>query len=137
MSSRERFEELARPHLDCAFDMAYWILRNRDDAQDAVQDAYLQAFRAFGGFRGDQMRPWLMAIVRNAAFRIARSRRRGDLRAVGEPALGGAPIGLLDLASDEPSPEALLIADDERALVRDALGRLPAIYREVLVLRDM
>lgn len=137
MSSRERFDELARPHLDSAYNMAYWILRNREDAQDAVQDAYLQAFRAFAGFRGDQMRPWLLVIVRNAAFRISRSRRSGALHAVDGPVAGDVSAEGGDIASDEPTPEALAIAADERTQVRDALGRLPAIYREILVLRDM
>ena len=78
MSSRTRFEELALPHRDAAYNLAYWIVRNADDAEDVVQDAYLRAFRAFDGFKGDAMRPWLLAIVRNAAFRVLLDRKRAN-----------------------------------------------------------
>ena len=47
MVSRSRFEELAIPHRNSAFNLAYWILQSREDAEDAVQDAFVRAFRAF------------------------------------------------------------------------------------------
>jgi len=68
MTERARFEQLALPHMDAAYNLAFWLLRHRADAEDAVQDAYLRAYRSFRDFRGDDIRPWLMKIVRNVAF---------------------------------------------------------------------
>src|SRR3954464_12127379 len=72
----ERFEGLILPHLDAAYTLARYLLRDEHDAQDAVQDAALRAFRHFGGFRGDDPRAWLLTIVRNCCF--TSKRRRGD-----------------------------------------------------------
>ncbi|MFL9594354.1 sigma factor, partial [Aeromonas schubertii] len=67
MAKRTDFERIAVPHLDAAYTLAVWLLRSRADAEDVVQEAFLRAFRAFGNFRGGDVRPWLLAIVRNAA----------------------------------------------------------------------
>src|SRR5262245_36071756 len=76
MSTLSSFERLALQHLDAAYNLAFWLVRSRTDAEDIVQEAYLRAFRSFDGFRGDDMRPWLLAIVRNAAYRWMGQRRR-------------------------------------------------------------
>ena len=62
MVSRSRFEQLVLAHRNDAYNLAYWILQSRDDAEDAVQDAYIRAFRAFDTFAGNDPRPWLLAI---------------------------------------------------------------------------
>src|SRR5688572_19064446 len=77
MVSRSRFEELAVPHMRAAFNLAYWIVRGHEEAEDVVQDAYLRAFRAFADLRSDSAKPWLLAIVRNTAYRSMQNRRRG------------------------------------------------------------
>src|ERR1035438_1206672 len=61
-----RFEQIVIPHLDAAYNLARWLMRNQQDAEDAVQEAYLRAFRFFDTFEGGDGRPWLLAIVRNA-----------------------------------------------------------------------
>ena len=61
-----RFELLAMPHLDAAFNLARWLTGNTADAEDVVQDAYLRAFRYLDAFRGDNFRVWLLTIVRNS-----------------------------------------------------------------------
>ena len=138
MVSQSRFEELARPHMDAAFNLAFWLVRDRDDAEDVVQTAYLRAFRAFGGFKGDAMRPWLLAIVRHAAYRALQARKRASMIIPMEQAFGpNAPDSAIEIAADEPTPEALLIADGERARLYAALAELPDVYREVVVLRDL
>jgi RNA polymerase sigma-70 factor (ECF subfamily) len=73
-----RFEQLAMPHRNAAFNLAYWMLRNREEAEDVVQDAYLRAFRAFPAFKGEAIKPWLLVIVRNTAYSalMARKARR-------------------------------------------------------------
>src|SRR5246127_4273741 len=64
------FEALMLPHLDAAYNLAKWLLRNEDDARDVVQEAYLRAFKSFRGFRGSNGRPWLLTIVRNTAYNL-------------------------------------------------------------------
>ena len=77
-AGRTRFERLAMPHRNAAFNLAYWMLRNRDEAEDVVQDAYLRAFRAFPTFKGDAIKPWLLVIVRNAAYSALEARKRNN-----------------------------------------------------------
>ena len=135
MVSRSHFEELVIHHRDSAFNLAHWILQNREDAEDAVQDAYVRAFRAFDTCEGAGARAWLLAIVRNVAFTIlaARKRSRKVVTLSGELTLGD------DLAavSPDPSPEAVVIVREGQRFLLDALTRLPPTHRDVLVLREM
>src|ERR1700735_4808145 len=62
------FEQAVLPHLDAAYNLARWLTHNKQDAEDAVQDAYLRAFRFFPNFHGGNARPWLMKIVRNTCY---------------------------------------------------------------------
>ena len=63
------------PHLDAAYNLARWLLRHDHDAEDAVQDACLRAYRAFDRFRGGDGRAWLLAIVRNVCYSRLRQSR--------------------------------------------------------------
>src|SRR5262245_22785581 len=140
MSPRTTFEQCALPHLDAAHNLAYWLVRSRPDAEDIVQDAFVRAFRAFGTFRGGDIKPWLLTIVRNVAYRWLSVRKRASNVVSIEDAFGPrADDGAGDawIASDEPSPEALLIGAQERARVLTALAALPPAFREVLVLREI
>jgi len=132
--ARKRFESLALPHLDAAFNLARWLVRNDDDAQDIVQDAFLRAMRSFDGFRGDRARPWLLAIVRNTAYSWLKSNR--DPRAVSyEPELhDGADR---PHAGDAGSPETELTRVQDRRAIDAALTRLPIEMREAIVLREL
>jgi RNA polymerase sigma-70 factor, ECF subfamily len=140
MSERARFERLALPHMEAAYNLAFWLLRRRADAEDAVQDAYLRAYRGFGGFEGEDIRPWLLKIVRNVAFR-----RLGDLKrvsnvisfdaALSDRAGGESPA--LQVEAEGPSPEDTAIGVGEQALVRRALAQLAPIFREAIVLREI
>ena len=65
---RRRFEEIFLPYLDAAYNLARWIIRHDQDAQDVVQDAYIRAFRGFHLFRGGNGRSWFLTIVRNTAY---------------------------------------------------------------------
>ncbi|PYK05774.1 MAG: hypothetical protein DME66_06225, partial [Verrucomicrobia bacterium] len=73
------FEALMLPHLDAAHNLAKWLLRNDEDAQDVVQEAYLRAFKSFGGFRGSNGRAWLLTIVRNTSYTLLKKNRVVDL----------------------------------------------------------
>jgi RNA polymerase sigma-70 factor (ECF subfamily) len=128
------------PHLDAAHNLAYWLVRSRTDAEDVVQDAFLRAFRAYDAFRGDDIKPWLLAIVRNVAYRwLSVSQRTSNVVSIEEAfsSRAGETHPEAQLVSEEPSAEALLIGAQERARVLDALARLPPAFREVLVLREI
>jgi RNA polymerase sigma-70 factor (ECF subfamily) len=127
---RARFEAQALPHLDAAVNLARWLARSPADADDIVQDAMLRAFRAFDGFRGGDIRPWLLTIVRNCWRTSAgNTRRRGHVPLEGEP--GEA------ILFDGPSPEAAAAQGDERRKLDAVIAGLPEEFREVLVLREM
>jgi RNA polymerase sigma-70 factor (ECF subfamily) len=138
MVSRMRFEELVLPHMQAAFNLAYWILGERAEAEDVVQDAFLRAFRAFGGFRGENAKPWLLAIVRNAAFRAIQNRKRSArFFILSRDVKGSDGQVVAEMASDDPSAESVLLAAEDRERLHAALGSLPIDYREIIVLREL
>src|SRR5580693_952603 len=69
------FEQVFLPHLDAAYNLARWLLRNDQDAEDAVQEAYLRAYKAFARFRGGDGKAWLMTILRNVCFTMIKKLR--------------------------------------------------------------
>ena len=140
MAAPSNFERAALPHLNAAYNLAFWLLRNRTDAEDAVQDAYLRAFRAHASLKGDDIRPWLLAIVRNVAYRtLAKRGRSGNVISFDDafPGRGGDAPAEINIAADIPTAEMMLIGEGDRTLVVTALAELPAAFREVVVLREM
>jgi RNA polymerase sigma-70 factor (ECF subfamily) len=139
MTERAEFERLALPHMDAAYTLAFWLLRSRPDAEDAVQDAYLRAFRAFRNVQGD-IRPWLLKIVRNVALRKLSERARSanviPFDAAHSDRLG-SERGALQVAADAPSAEDVVVEAGEQAMVRAALAELAPTFREALVLREI
>jgi RNA polymerase sigma-70 factor (ECF subfamily) len=125
-----RFELLAMPHLDAAFGLARWLTGNTADAEDVVQDAYLRAFRYLDTFRGDNFRVWLLTIVRNSFLDWLKDSRSG--RQMFQP----APPDL-DWADPHPGPEAMLLDRVDSETLGILMARLPAEYREVLILREI
>ena len=124
------FDETVLPHLDAAYNLARWLLRNEHDAQDAVQEGCLRAFRFFPTFCGGDGRAWFMTIVRNACYSQLRVKR--PLR---EAAAFDEDITPPD--SETPNPEDVLLQRDRGDLVRKALDELPVRFREVVVLREL
>jgi RNA polymerase sigma-70 factor (ECF subfamily) len=123
-----RFETLVLPHLDAAFNLARWLLRSGTDAEDAAQEAMLRAYRFFHGFRGGDVRAWLLQIVRNTCFTWMEKNRHGkDMSEFNEELHG--PTGA--------TPESLAIAADNRGRLTQALESLPSRFREVIVLREL
>ena len=104
---RARFEAQALPHLDAAYNLARWLARPPLDADDIVQDAMLRAFRAFDSFRGDNVKPWLLSIVRNCFLTAAGQSRR--TRTVPIEPDGESETGDPALVADAPDPEAVLV----------------------------
>lgn len=122
------YEELVRMHQGIAFRVALVAAGDRGDAEEAVQDGFVKAYRALQRFRdGAPFRPWLLRIVANEA----RNRRRAAGRRAGL-ALRAATAASGDAA---PSPEAAALAHDRRAELLDGLARLDERDREVLVHR--
>jgi RNA polymerase sigma-70 factor, ECF subfamily len=135
LGKRQRFETLMLPHLDAAYNLARWLVRNDDDANDIVQDAFLRALRAFNGFRGDNARPWLLAIVRNTAFTWLGKNRPSHLQVPYEEDIHGE-VRAQDGAEPE-TPERHAMRTEDRRAINDALARLPIELREAVVLREL
>jgi RNA polymerase sigma-70 factor (ECF subfamily) len=122
------FEEAMLPHLDAAHNLARWLLRNEQDAQDVVQEAFLRAFKSFSGFHGSNGRAWLLTIVRNSSYTLLKKNRVADLT---------TPFDEEIHASDHESvsPATILEHSEDAELIRGAMDELPAEFREVLALR--
>jgi RNA polymerase sigma-70 factor (ECF subfamily) len=134
--SRRRFELLALPHLDAAYNLARWLTGNAADASDVVQEAYLRAFRYFSAYKGGDMRVWLLTIVRNCFLTWARENRSSRLVFSPEsPAADDQAEPLWSIPSRDP--ESHLIATIDAATLNDLMARLPPDHREVLVLREL
>ena len=112
---RQRFEDLALPHLDAAYNLARWLSRSPADADDIVQDAMLRAFRGFDGFRGGDVRAWLLTIVRNCWKTCGKAQKRRGHEELDE-----------GLAADAAGPEDAAMEASRRAGV---LGRTEARWR--------
>jgi RNA polymerase sigma-70 factor, ECF subfamily len=125
---RRRFEESVLPHVDAAFNLARWLLRDKANAEDATQDAMMRAYRFFGGYRSGDARAWLLQIVRNCCYTwLRKNRPQEEISVVEEDAM----------PAEGPSPEALAIASVDRERVARALEALPVHFREILVLREL
>jgi RNA polymerase sigma-70 factor, ECF subfamily len=135
-----RFERLALPHLDAAYNLARWLTRNEQDAADVVQDAYMRALTYFNSFDGDETesaRAWLLAIVRNTCFTWMRKNRRPELVAMDDEMDAGTSEALYEVDSRRNEPEARLIAAADAAMLDRAIESLPLGYREVIVMREL
>jgi RNA polymerase sigma-70 factor, ECF subfamily len=131
------FEAVVRTHGGRLLSVARRLLGNDADAQDAVQDAFVRAFKAIHTFEGRaQLSTWLHRIVVNTALMKLRQRRRHPEESMDELLPDFRSDGHQAVASREWS-DALLERKETAALVRDAITRLPDRYREVLVLRDI
>jgi RNA polymerase sigma-70 factor (ECF subfamily) len=122
------FEAMMLPCMDAAHNLARWLLRNEQDAQDVVQEAYLRAFRSFAGFRGSNGRAWLLTIVRNTAYTLLKKNRTADVTTAFDE-----EIHATDYKS--VSPATILEHAEDAELIKNAMDGLPAEFREILILR--
>jgi RNA polymerase sigma factor (sigma-70 family) len=130
-SEAPRFRELIDPHIDAAYSLARYLARDATAAEDIAQEALLKAYRSIDSLRGGEVKPWLMAIVRNAYFDW---RRRDNGRTVTGPV---ADVALAETPAAEISAEDALIRQGDVAALRRAIGTIPEPFREALVLRDL
>ncbi len=127
---RRRFEAAIVPHLDTAYNLARWLTRSAEQAEDVVQTACLRALRSFDGFAGANPRGWLLAIVRNTFYSwLDQHRTRPQADPFDEELHSADQTG--------PDPEAELLRHADAALLREAIAALPVAFREVIVLREL
>ena len=135
---RRRFELLALPHLDAAYNLARWLAGNPTDAEDVVQDAYMRAFRYFDAFQGGNFRVWLLTIVRNAFVTWVKENRSGRMVFVPDtPLAESADTDETAWGSKPRDPEALLMDSIDSQTLNRLMEKLPSEYREVLLLREV
>jgi RNA polymerase sigma-70 factor, ECF subfamily len=128
VDTRSRYFELTVwPHMRSAYNLARWLVRNGDDAEDIVQEAFLKAFKALDRFRGGDARVWMLSIVRNTAMNFLR-KRKPDV---------AIDLDQLEPADRSPNPEQGLLEETRREQVRRAIARLEPEFRETLVLREI
>ena len=133
-------EDLVAAYGDRSSRLAYRITGNAQDAEEAVQDAFLSAIRKIDSFRGESaFRSWLYRIVANAAYQCCRTRRRrgadvslDKLLPAFEHGRHVAPVADWSMIVDDPARQTEL-----RMVLRPAIDELPAHYRAVVVLRDV
>ena len=125
---RQRFEQVVLPHLDAASNLARWLTRSAPEAEDVVQEAMLRAFRAFDGLRGEDAKPWLLAIVRNCHYTAAGRRKRNVPLPDDDQAA---------LVAEDKSPEEAAVQTDTGRKLDRVIAMLPAEFRETLILREM
>ena len=135
-SREDSFEAVVLPHLDAAYNLARWLMRDAAAAEDVVQEAMLRALTYFSSFRGVNPRAWLLQIVRNAAYASHALDRGVQLVPLGESGVAGT-IGGEDLVSDAEDPEAALIKARGAQQVRELIASLPVELREPLILREL
>ncbi|MBV8456999.1 MAG: sigma-70 family RNA polymerase sigma factor [Acetobacteraceae bacterium] len=129
------FEQAILPHLDAAYNLARWLVRDPVTAEDVVQDACLRALQYFGSFRGEDARAWLLQIVRNASYATLKAQRNGkEISGVDDNPEGSPGMELLD---PSPDPEAALVHRQDLERLDAALAALPVELRECLVLCEL
>ena len=128
--ARSRFELAIMPHLGAGYNLARWLTRSEEDAEDVVQEACLRAFAAFGGFRGGDGRSWLLRIVRNTAYTWLKRNKSQEPPLSFDDELHAPPC-------DDRDPEEIALRNLDAHRLREALEALPVEFREVMVLREM
>ena len=131
-----RFRDVALPHLDEVYTLARYLMRNTDDAEDAVQECFLRALRHFDSYRGPAMKPWLLAILRNVCNAEFARRSKEEV-----PTNYSSDESL---AEEKPtwqeaqaSPEKMMVRQQDTATIRRLVAELPDPFREAIVLREM
>jgi len=127
----DSFEELAMPLFDQLYNFAHWLTRNREEAEDLVQETYAKALKGFSSFRsGTNFRAWIFHILRNT-FLTSRTGLKAtmtlSLDSKEEP----------ELAGEGDTPETILMERSNRQLVQSAIDELPVYFREVVLLCEV
>jgi len=124
------FEQTILPHMDAAYNLARWLTRNDQDAEDVVQEAYVRAWKFFGSFRGGESRPWLLTIVRNTCYTWLQHNRAHELVTIFDEEIHSN-------GGEVSNPETLLLQRVNARVLRQALEALPVEFREAMILREL
>ena len=128
----DSFEELAMPLFEQLYNFAHWLTRNRDEAEDLVQETYVKGLRGFSSFQlGTNFRAWMYRILRNT-FLTSRTGLRATMT---------VPLDLeddgLELPVESATPETILIERTNYRTIQGAIDGLPIHFREILLLCDV
>ena len=128
----DSFEELAMPLFDQLYNFAHWLTRNREEAEDLVQETYSKALKGFSSFQlGTNFRAWMYRILRNT-FLTSRTGLKVTMTEPLEPGEDGP-----ELAVERDTPETILFERSNRELLQNAMDQLPGYYREILLLCEV
>jgi len=128
----DSFEALAMPLFDQLYNFAHWLTRNREEAEDLVQETYTKALKGFSSFQlGTNFRAWMYRILRNT-FLTSRTGLKVTMTVPLEPEEDGP-----ELAIEHDTPETILLERSNRDLLQSALDELPVYFREILVLCEV
>jgi RNA polymerase sigma factor (sigma-70 family) len=130
VGNAERFEQIVMPHVDAAYNLARWLVRNPQDAEDVVQESYLRAFKFFSGYHGGDVRAWLLKIVRNTSYSFHDKNRPAKLAEEFDERIHTTE-------SAAPDAEQEQVRDAESRMLHEALDKLPLSFREILILREL
>jgi RNA polymerase sigma factor (sigma-70 family) len=128
--TRARFETLMLPLANDAYNLARWLMKNQEDAEDAVQESYLRAFRFFASFQGTNFRGWLLRIVRNTCYSALGARKLRDKEVPLEEEAD-------KIEDHSPLPPVNVARKATVEAVREAIAALPVEFREAVVLREL
>src|SRR3954452_4577849 len=130
-----RFREAALPYLDDAYTLARYLLRDATDAEDAVQECYLRAFKHFDSYRGPAMKPWLFAILRNVCRAEYARRATTPTSTIDDVPESAEQTPLWHEAQE--TPEAQLVKAKDSDTIRRMVAALTEPFRETFVLREI
>ena len=125
---RESFEDLAMPLFDRLYNLAHWLTQNREEAEDLLQETYAKALKGFSSFQpGTNFRAWMYRILRNT-FLTSRTGLKSfeSIDETGD-----------DIVAVDDNPESALLRRFDQELVQRAIGELPILYREALLLYEV
>jgi RNA polymerase sigma-70 factor, ECF subfamily len=126
------FEQLALPLLDSAYNFAYWLAQNHDNAEDLVQETYLKALRGFRSFQpGTNFRAWMFQILKNTFLNSCSDTKRANT----VPLDSEEVLAHLPMISN--NAESVLLNRSRSELLRHTIEQLPVVFREVILLRDV
>ena len=130
------FQAAALPHLDDVYTLARYLMRNTQDAEDAVQECYLRALRHFDSYRGPAMKPWLLAILRNVCN--AEFARRSKEEVPTDYTQDESLAEEMPMWQEpQASPEKTMVRQQDASTIRRLVAELPEPFREAIVLREM
>ena len=130
LNKHNGFEQTILPHWKTAYNFARWLTRNDDAAADIVQDAYLKAFKAFGGYRGGDSKSWLLSIVKNTFYTKYQIQKKYDR-------IFDSEYNDDEMVTDNADPEILYIQRENAQFLKNELEKLQLEFREVIILREM